>query len=93
MELIETFTVKCCDLEWSYEHKYQALEVLLSHIQNWHSQFFESLNNQGRMLARSQNGSGYWDSDTRDGWSNAHEEFRHAWTINALEKYLISQKK
>lgn len=91
MKLTEEYTVHCCS-GWVYvaQSRHDALDKLLTHISACHPDEYKKLERKGRLEARSQNGCGYWDSDSSNGWDKAQASFRRAWIRTALDYKLKS---
>ena len=92
MKVRTSTIVTCCFWDKTFEDEYVGLDYLLSHIKVSHKELSLRLAQRARILARSQNGLGYWDSETDDGWSRAQPAFRTAWTIKALREHLSNMK-
>lgn len=94
MKIIEQFTVQCCGKSWVHTARYAALSQLLNHIIRAHPEQYAKLKREGRKMARSQNGCGYWDQDGAkgmwNGWAKAQPTFRRAWIEKALD-YKLKQ--
>jgi hypothetical protein len=89
MQLVESFRVSCCGKTHEFTYKYEAIEFLMKHIRRKHKSLLGKLEREGRKLARSQNGCGYYDGNDKDtGWSRAQPTFREAWRENALKAIL-----
>jgi hypothetical protein len=89
MKIIPKFTVTCCGLSRNYREEYLAVEGLMRHIRKKHKDILAKLESRGRVLARSQNGCGYYDgSDSDTGWPLSPETFKEAWRRNALREML-----
>lgn len=88
MKLTEQYTAQCCDKEWVQDTEWSALDKLLNHIMHVHPELYAKLKQRGRILARSNNGCGYWDSDSENGWDKAQPTYRRAWIENALKERL-----
>jgi hypothetical protein len=82
------FTVSCCFYTGEANTAHTALDSLLKHIEENHPEYEAELYLRARLLARSQNGSGYLDTNWCDGWTNAHAGFKRAWAIEALKEKL-----
>jgi hypothetical protein len=89
-KIVESHVATCCgNFKFTGTYSIETQEALLSHIEKDHKELFLQLQKKGRILARSQNGRGYFDSDKDNGWAKAQELFRHAWTRHALEEVVI----
>lgn len=80
------YAVTCCTMSRQFPYKAEALQWLWKHIKRYHKSRVKEIEQQARLLARSQNGRGYFDSDKNDGWNNVHATFREAWCASALEE-------
>ncbi len=77
-------TVTCCGIVKEFPHEFEASEWLLRHVSLKHKSLRKWVETEARRLARSQNGSGYYDSNFHDGWVKAQRSFRHSWRRKAL---------
>lgn len=60
------------------DRPHQVLEWVLSHLENKHPKEFSELMEEARRVARGQNGAGYFDTPTHDGWTGAAQSFKDA---------------
>lgn len=87
MRLFKSFTVKCCVFTSTSEKEFEVIDNLMEHIEKYHPKIYKNLEKEGRKLAASQNGCGYFDSGEPKGsdWHLADKEFRYEWMRDALE--------
>lgn len=90
MKITKVVTVTCCGKCKTFDKEYQAVDYLLNHIRRSHKGLLKQLDARGRVLAKSQNGCGYYDGNG-EGWRRAKRKnpnFVSAWTKHALERRL-----
>ena len=92
MKIISKFEVQCskCDgIANSFTTEFTAIDWLFEHIRNQHPGTFQKLQIEGRQMATSQNGCGYFDNpqdkSKNSGWYKSREGFKLAWTKHALK--------
>ena len=83
-----TVLLECkCGAREEFDQEHKAWEWLLDHVRSVHDwDVWETLERRARKAARCNNGCGYWDSDTEDGWTGAQEGFKDAWRTNVLKE-------
>lgn len=100
IKLERKFIITCpCQQKFYGVSEDDILERVKDHILRNHYEEYVQLSNSARILARSQNGAGYFDCDTfsktdemLQGWWASQETFRNAWIKEALKR-LINQGK
>jgi hypothetical protein len=99
MKLIREYTLQC---DACRTHPYQinrcqselaTLIGMLAHIQQFHVTQYAKIEWEGRLLATSQNGNGWYKDypicePKFDGWSGAPKDFRDYWIMKAFENSL-----
>lgn len=87
-QMNETYSIKCCDLDVTYNTEYMAFSHLYDHIHEKHEKLFEKLEERGKELAniRFKPFDSYWEDPKRD-------LFRRSWTIIALKEFVKNDYK